>query len=297
MENASKALLMAGGVLLTMLVISLLLYAWSSISAYQASQDAVKEVQQLAEFNSQYTSYNRDDVQGYELISLINKVIDYNQRYSSEFNSASSVGNTAQYKPITITIKLDKSSSDYTNRDKFTGIIKVPAVAKISFQNMKYDEIYDNSSYSNPTEKTYIGSDYRLFNNCEYKQSNTSNKFKNILDTISGIESYFGGATNARDLTKSISTIYESKIINYNGQPSSTYEASSWYQQSYVEGRYKTLTRNDLSIDYIRSEESVEKVLQYYEYVEFKKAEFKCTGVTYDDNTSRVTGMSFEIKE
>ena len=107
MENASKALLMAGGVLLTMLVISLLLYAWTAVSEYQAEQDKIIEIQELAEFNSKFTNYERDDVQGYELLSLVNKVIDYNQRFSKEgIGTSSSVGNSAQFTPITIKITI-----------------------------------------------------------------------------------------------------------------------------------------------------------------------------------------------
>ena len=32
----------------------------------------------------------------------------------------------------------------------------------------------------------------------------------------------------------------------------------------------------------------------YYEYVQFKRTYFKCTGTDYDDNTGRLTKMNFE---
>ena len=32
----------------------------------------------------------------------------------------------------------------------------------------------------------------------------------------------------------------------------------------------------------------------YYEYVQFKRANFKCTGLEYDNNTSRIIKMKFE---
>ena len=143
MENASKALLMAGGVMLTILVVSLLFYAWTSVSEYQANQDKLIEIQNVAKFNAQFTNYQRDDVQGYELLSLVNKVIDYNQRFSSEFGS-SSAGNYAQYRPVIINIKLDENTSNYTNRNDFTGTIEVPAVAQDIRQNKKYKEILYN---------------------------------------------------------------------------------------------------------------------------------------------------------
>ncbi len=48
MENASKALIMAGGMLLAILIVSLLIYAWSLFSEYQASQDSLADVEDTA---------------------------------------------------------------------------------------------------------------------------------------------------------------------------------------------------------------------------------------------------------
>ena len=59
MENASKALIMAGGMLLAILLVSLFLYAWSLISDYQASQDSLTEIEDTAKFNEQFAQYDR----------------------------------------------------------------------------------------------------------------------------------------------------------------------------------------------------------------------------------------------
>ena len=84
MENASKALLMAAGVLLSLIVIGSLLLLANNLTTYQESADAQTESQQIAEFNSQYTYYNRSDVRGNEIISLTNKILDYNSRKGQE---------------------------------------------------------------------------------------------------------------------------------------------------------------------------------------------------------------------
>ena len=73
---------MAGGMLLAILIISLLIYAWNMFSKYQASGDSLSEIQDTSKFNAQFTSYDRNDVKGYEIISLMNKVVDYNERKS-----------------------------------------------------------------------------------------------------------------------------------------------------------------------------------------------------------------------
>lgn len=80
MENASKALIMAGGILITILVVSLLVLFWNQVSDYKkTSSDAEKEAQ-LSTFNEQFTQYARNDLKGVEIISLVNKVVNYNKK-------------------------------------------------------------------------------------------------------------------------------------------------------------------------------------------------------------------------
>lgn len=100
MENASKALIMAGGMLLAILIVSLLIYAWSLFSEYQSSKDSLDMVEDTAKFNEQFTAYDRENIQGYEILSLVNKVIDYNYRKSNDSNAKNNEG----YRPITIII-------------------------------------------------------------------------------------------------------------------------------------------------------------------------------------------------
>lgn len=98
MENASKALLMAGGILIALLVVGALLLMFNQLSSYQRSNsDDLRDVQ-LVEFNKQFEQYTYTDIKGYELLSLINKVIDSNEN--------SGLINTINYdQKITIEIK------------------------------------------------------------------------------------------------------------------------------------------------------------------------------------------------
>lgn len=73
MENASKALLIAGGVLLALLIIVVLLRTYSGISSFQKTKLSQEEAQQIEEFNKQYTKYLGQYVYGTEVISLQNK--------------------------------------------------------------------------------------------------------------------------------------------------------------------------------------------------------------------------------
>lgn len=73
MENASKALLMAGGVLIGLITIVLLLRSFTSISAFQKARLSEEEQAQLVAFNEQYTKYLNKYVYGTEVRTLLNK--------------------------------------------------------------------------------------------------------------------------------------------------------------------------------------------------------------------------------
>ena len=100
MENASKALIMAGGILIALLVLGALLLMINNLSDYQKSNSDLVESGQLATFNEQFTQYERDDLTGTEVISLANMVYDYSRR-------SGKVGELDYSQKITLTVKID----------------------------------------------------------------------------------------------------------------------------------------------------------------------------------------------
>ena len=81
MENASKALTMAGSMLIAIIVISLLVVFFNKLQNLQKTELNKEEVEQAVEFNETYDVYYRD-VYGSELLSIANKIKDYNLRES-----------------------------------------------------------------------------------------------------------------------------------------------------------------------------------------------------------------------
>ena len=80
MENATKALLMAGGVLIAITIITILVKTYGNISTFQRQKLSEEEIAQIEEFNKDYTKYSGQYVYGTEIISMINKTVDYNKR-------------------------------------------------------------------------------------------------------------------------------------------------------------------------------------------------------------------------
>lgn len=86
MENASTALKIAGGIIIAMLVLSLIVFGIRRASRYEQQKQESVEVEQLAEFNQSLLSYENDIVSGFRMISLSNLANDNNVRFSSEID-------------------------------------------------------------------------------------------------------------------------------------------------------------------------------------------------------------------
>lgn len=78
MENAAKALEIAGGVLIAVLVLALLVFGFNRMSELKQIEQDVDTESKATDFNKQYETYNRDGLYGSVLFSLANKVEDYN---------------------------------------------------------------------------------------------------------------------------------------------------------------------------------------------------------------------------
>lgn len=112
MENASKALIMAGEILIALLIIAVLVYGYTNIRNLSKTEEDSVQVEQLATFNKVYESYHRKLLRGVDVISLINRAIDNNIKYDY-----------AKYYTITIKFRLEDDLQAYVikkvwNEDK-----------------------------------------------------------------------------------------------------------------------------------------------------------------------------------
>ena len=81
MENASKALEIAAGVLLAVLIMSLIAYFFTNISSWPEQQDNEKEMEQTAKFNLEYEVYDKKGMYGADVISCLSKALNNNEKY------------------------------------------------------------------------------------------------------------------------------------------------------------------------------------------------------------------------
>ena len=242
MENASKALLMAGGMLIAILTITLLVMMFNRIGIFYSNEDNVASEEEIVKFNLEYEAYNRDDVRGTELFSLLNKVANYNDRKSNIGNEGSNVG----YEPIEVTINLGNNLKGFTADGEDPKLIT-------------------KKTYTEKTEKSTFRSE-----------------LKTNLNSI--ISKY--GENNLENLSKSITKIF---ISNDSTQERKDNAIDSYNKLSLVKNKIDDFSK-------IAEGSQIRKdIYKYYEYVQFKRAHFKCISTKYDKKTGRIIKMEFEF--
>lgn len=82
MENASKALLMAAGVLIGILILSLAVFLFANFGAASAEAHKQNEENQIEQFNVQFTAYQgRKDITIHDIVTVANLAKSTNQSF------------------------------------------------------------------------------------------------------------------------------------------------------------------------------------------------------------------------
>lgn len=163
MENASKALIMAGSILISLLVISLIVIGYTQLSDYQQQIDDTQQVTTDTEFMHQIEQFNRT-LYGSELLSLVNFVEDYNSREAGD-----------GYAPIELNVKITRSidgGSEYNffeagdyKLDALYNLVKGTSGIQSQIEELEQAETkYNNKSVKYYWKKTYreIASEFGL---------------------------------------------------------------------------------------------------------------------------------------
>lgn len=151
MENASKALIMAGSILMAILVVSLLIFGYNQLSNLEQTRENSKEVDKMAEYMKNFEQFSRV-VYGSELLSLANLQQDYHYSEAREDVGYDDV-------EISVTIKKEISGSIFLK----AGTYSIQEIAKAQKEIEKEIEQYEtpNSHYNNRSVKYYAQKSYR----------------------------------------------------------------------------------------------------------------------------------------
>ena len=82
MENATKALLIAGSVLVVLLLIAVGLRIFNSTQGTVKSSETTMDATAIATFNTQFTGYGTNNITKSDALTLLNKIISNNSSNS-----------------------------------------------------------------------------------------------------------------------------------------------------------------------------------------------------------------------
>ena len=155
MENASKALIMAGSILISIMIISLLVLGYNQMSQLEQTRQDAKEADKLAEYMRRFEQFNRT-VYGSEIFSLGNLQVDY-----ASFVARIDEG----YQPVTITVEIKREIPD--SRGYFEPKI-YNTIQELSTQQREieadiavYEKNEGSHSYNGRSVKFYSQKTYR----------------------------------------------------------------------------------------------------------------------------------------
>lgn len=133
MENASKALVMAGSVLIAIIIISLLVKTYGKIGAFNRQETATQEVERIEKFNKQFTKYQDQYVYGTEVISTINRALDLEEpvvvylEFETDYDMNITVYENGikdtKPKKVTAGSTLGITNKDVDNKDFYSGLM------------------------------------------------------------------------------------------------------------------------------------------------------------------------------
>ena len=215
MENASKALLIAGGVLLAILIISLLILTVNKISSFNTTREETVRTEQILKFNEQYEAFNKYNLLGTEIITAFNKVIDNNKKnpntkISMELRFLESVSG----KEEPSSRKLNRAADDATGykisekmRSQIRGLSSAATYSEPITEQSYSDETFNSLKRDNKAKLYYcdvIGYDSEgRINYISFKEMTEAQKdcVKGIDENITSAESRIRDIDMAKEMT------------------------------------------------------------------------------------------------
>lgn len=121
MENASKALLMAAGVLIGILILSLAVYLFTTFGATSAELHRQNDANRVNEFNTQFTSYEgKDGITIYDVVTVANLATENNVYY--ELPKVQAIINNSNHSNYYVQVILKNSNYNNVSIEKgYTG--------------------------------------------------------------------------------------------------------------------------------------------------------------------------------
>ena len=127
MENASRALIIAGGVLIAIIILSLGVYLFVMFSGQAKTYRDIVSVTEIQKFNSKFDAYaGRQDITAQEVASVCNLAKEYNNvsiTVQKATNQAIDVSNIESFVADNFDSLFSCSNPQYDNNGKIISLV------------------------------------------------------------------------------------------------------------------------------------------------------------------------------
>lgn len=285
MENAAKALEMAAGVMLGVILMALVAYFFTTVSSWPQNEEDIMSVEQLSKFNKEYEVYEKSKMYGVDVISCLNKVISNNEKYAQGgafLEGNASLGDYKQRENYWINIKLklktgtklkenlklfyyddnNKEQERLTAASGKSVAINSSGLTKLSSAVTKVGA-YTKLNTGFTIEKSIYDQEVDVFTKTEWIENGYINLIYRLPDG------------NASDMNPNITELLDSiqTLSNNQGSENLTYTVINTTKKDYR--IWTTIIWETVLYD-------------------LKSRKFTCTSFTYNDTTGRVNEIVFE---
>jgi hypothetical protein len=269
MENAAKALELAAGVLLGVMLMALISYFFSHVGEWPQQDDEIATQEQLAKFNLEYEVYDKKGMYGVDVISCLNKAQSNNEKYAegNRFLSGNAYGN--QYY-IDVWVSINSPLEEK---------LEVRYYDKNQKEVIAYD---DDAPLVDGKELTM--NDVGLFAGIDISKDNYTS---------------FGITSPLKTTTVVLDTSKDNRYMEANSGSKTYSETGKNYYSLLDDSQLETLLdfSNFLTI---KVDNNTGENLEYWSSAtwqtalyNFKTKRFKCDFIGYNDETGRVNAIYF----
>lgn len=291
MENAAKALEMAAGVMLGVILMALVAYFFTNISSFPENEEDIMSVEQLSKFNLEYEVYNKSKMYGVDVLSCLNKVVSNNEKYAQGGAFLGGNAGLADYKQrenywINVKLKLKDNKLkeelevykwDIKNRE-----VLQPDPTDISMNDPSFKKLYDAvTSVKKEANEAKLGTKFTALDEnaivkaC-YNEIDVFTDSKYVVDGYVTLTYKTSAVKNGiSDMNPQITNLLNSiqTLSGNQGSPNLTF-----------------VVRNTTKANYDKWTQVIWKTTLY----DLKNRKFTCTDLTYNSATGRVNEIVFE---
>lgn len=291
MEDMSKALIIAGSVLISILIISLLMYFARSVGVLARGEEKVQITEEIAEFNAGFEIYEKSLMYGTDVLSCLNKAQNNNQKYVNNSH-------------------FSRDNLDYTTREEYlinvevkikTPIVETINVYKLDDKGKRVIDVtntYSGNASAGISAVKPFGSTEPHFKvpTVTWYYFNNNGKVTKQSGTYASVLWPQNYATTFNLKTAELNTVISANM-NAGDEPYRLYSTGTDDGDiGILSALLSTATETEQTIINPDSDQygSWHSMVWKTAAHDFKTRKFKCTGVEYSEETTRICLLKFE---